>query len=98
MALFAFGIFIIEAGLYLFAPFDWIATIPVYYEIVVAAIYILAAVVGWCALVRFVIQWTLASHILCRWDQTPFAQPTRLGALAHAIFFHSRRPSDCDLV
>ena len=60
MALFAFGIFIIEAGLYLFAPFDWIATIPVYYEIVVAVIYILAAVVGWCALVRFVIQWTLA--------------------------------------
>jgi hypothetical protein len=58
-ALFAFGMFIIEAGLYLFASFDWIATIPVYYEIVVAAIYVVAAVTGWCALVRFAMQWIL---------------------------------------
>jgi hypothetical protein len=65
LALFTFAAFLIEASLYLWAPFDWVATIPVYHEVILAAGYALAGVAGWCALLRRVGA-TLARHLHAR--------------------------------
>jgi hypothetical protein len=47
LCLILFAVFLLEAGLYIFASFEWMGTLPVYYEVLVAPIYVLAAFVGY---------------------------------------------------
>jgi hypothetical protein len=47
LCLLLFSIFLAEAALYLFASFDWSGPLPTYYEVLVAPIYALGAVVGY---------------------------------------------------
>ena len=46
MCLLVFATFLLEVATYLFAPLHWPATLPLYYEILVAPLYALGAMVG----------------------------------------------------
>ena len=46
---FLFAAFLAEVGCYLFASFDWIGPIPIYYEVMVAPIYVLGAAAGFAS-------------------------------------------------
>lgn len=63
VVLLGFTIFGIEVACYLLAPFDWVATIPIYHEVILLALFALAAAVGWYALGRSICAWLAR---LCR--------------------------------
>jgi hypothetical protein len=47
-------VFLTEASVYLFAPMDWPATLPVYYEVLISPIYAFGAIVGYSSFVSTV--------------------------------------------
>jgi hypothetical protein len=54
VCLLLFAVFLVEVGVYLFAPIHWSATLPVYYEILVGPVYAFGSIVGYCSFVATV--------------------------------------------
>jgi hypothetical protein len=75
-------VFLIEASVYLFAPLNWLATIPMYYEVLNGPIYALGAVVGYSSSIATIWRKLMAAQSL-----KPLARVPSHGRFASICYF-----------
>jgi hypothetical protein len=75
-------VFLIEASVYLFAPLNWPATVPVYYEVLNGPIYALGAAVGYTSSIATVWRKLIAAPSL-----KPLARVPSHGRFASVCYF-----------